>query len=172
MQEREQTEFNSLTKSYLLEMIKMADDKAKAAFGVSAALLVYLVNTPPDVIIDANTAPNWPHAFAVIIWILAALGFATTSALSFFVLLPRMNTAIKGLTFFASIAEWESPEAYAEEVGRRTRTSLDRNTAMHNFELSNVAVKKYRSLNLSMLIGVFGFGLLIVFLVCRWLFGV
>lgn len=166
-----QPEFSNQTKTYLLEMIKMADDKAKAAFGVAGALLVFLFNAPPKVHIDTQASINWTHLCGAIVWAVSVMGLLVSSALAFFVLLPRMKTAVRGLTFFASVAAWDSPEAYADELGKRSTLNLDRQNAMHNFELAGVAVRKYRALNLTMVIGAAGFGALLVFLVFRWLTG-
>lgn len=164
MASSEASAFNFQVKSYLLEMIKMADDKAKACFAVSTAILVYLFNVKPNSSFAVGRPVDWSFTLQSAIWTTSSIVLLISSALSFFVLLPRMGTSVRGIIFFSSIAEFESASHYAENISMRNSTALFKHGAMHNFELSTVAVKKYKALRRAMTSGFFGVMLLLLFL--------
>jgi hypothetical protein len=133
-------------KTVLIENIKLADDKAKAVFAISAAFLVYLFN-----------GAGWPNFNSLLVvcdlsqitrlafLCLSMLALLASSVHSLLVAIPRMGTAFRGIVFFGSIAKWGSASEYADTVLQSDILDLRRESAMHNYELSGVAVKKFRA---------------------------
>jgi hypothetical protein len=141
------SEFNGQTKSHIIEMLKLADDKAKLIFGLSGAFLVYLFNrhgVEPELVKYATTLRL--DRVVVALQTLGIVGFLSSCAFSLLVIIPRTTTNYRGLVFFGSIAAWASPEDYASQVMYRSRYALDLESAKHNYEMSLVNMKKYRAL--------------------------
>lgn len=140
--------FVTTVKEFVLETIKLADDKAKAVFAVSGALLVYLFNgggwPRPEVLFSL---PDWPQFVRLTFLVAAMVALLISSVYALAVLMPRMGTTYKGLVFFGSIQAWPSAKTYADEIMRQDAKSLERESAMHNYEISKVAMKKYHALN-------------------------
>jgi hypothetical protein len=143
--------FTNAIKEFILETIKLADDKAKAVFAVSGALLVYLFNgggwPRPDKLPNSSDIAELTRLVALC---MAMFALIVSSLYSLAVLLPRMTTNFKGLVFFGSIAAWPSAKSYSDELARNDSTSLQRESAMHNYEISKVTLKKYKALNRSL----------------------
>ena len=93
-----------------------------------------------------------------------------SSMFSFFVLYPRTYTGRRGIVFFGAIVKWPSSTEYADKVLSSDSFELQRDTAIHNYELSIVASKKFKALKRclgSMIIGVL---FTLVYLALSWYF--
>jgi hypothetical protein len=135
-------------KTMIIESIKLADDKAKAVFGIAAAFLVYLFNGggwPKFASLPA--ADDFAQIMRLASLVLAMFMLFISSVFSLLVVKPRMKTAHRGIVFFRSIAEWSSASEYSNVVLQSDISKLRRESAMHNYELAGVAVKKFRALN-------------------------
>ena len=142
-----QAQFNTQTKYHIIETVKLADDKAKAVFGVSAALIVYIFNreaAPADLI--SFTSKVRLDLLFLGLQVVGVMGLLASCISSILVLVPRTRTAYRGLVFFGSIASWSSSDAYANQVMKRSQIALETENAKHNYEMSQVNVRKFRAL--------------------------
>lgn len=142
-----QSQFNTQTKYHILETIKLADDKAKAVFGISGALLVYLFNrggAAREVLAFTNHARL--DSLIISLQSVGVAGLLVSCIFSVLVIIPRTKTAYRGLIFFGSIAAWESSDDYAAQIMGRSQIALETENAKHNYEMSLVNIKKYRAL--------------------------
>src|SRR2546423_9490715 len=148
-------EFSNDVKTVILEIIKLADDKAKAAFAVSAALLIYLFNggalPKPDLTLQHPT-----DIMRFVLICVSMVSLAISGWFALMVLIPRMFTAHQGLVFFGSIAKWPSSDAYADKIIQCSSVELQRESAMHNFEISRVALKKFAALRRCLVLTALG----------------
>ena len=157
------------TKTLMFESIKLADDKAKAVFAVSSALLVYLFN-----------GIGWPKLnlivthglwqYVVIITLAATVITLVLSAVfSLCVVMPRMQTSYdRGLVFFGSIVNWSSGEEYADNIAAGSIADLRRESARHNYELARVAVSKFGALNRCLIAMGIGVVLALIYIGLTW----
>ncbi|MBU1540649.1 MAG: hypothetical protein KKC29_08955 [Alphaproteobacteria bacterium] len=158
--------FANEIKKYVLEMIKLADDKAKTVLALSAGALVYLFNyavprfDPSRLHLDPSLNVDWVFTSLVISMFNLAIAFVAGMG----VILPRTATATNGLVFFGSISGRSSSSAYASEYGSKTTPELITESAAHNFEFSRVALKKYFYLRLSMIVMAIGFAFMLIYM--------
>ncbi len=162
-------EFSGDVKNVLFETIKMADDKAKAAFAVSGALLVYLVNGgwfhPPDYSADQSVS-SWLHSA---LWAVSIVVLLISSVFALRVLYPRVPKSYQGLVFYEFIAAWKSPEDYYGRLSSLDSEGLARESALHNFDVAAVAKGKYSALRCCIWSMAIGVGVAIVWILSWFL---
>jgi hypothetical protein len=163
------SEFASSVKTFVLEVIKLADDKAKTVFTIATALLVYLFNGHkwPTVtqISTAMDIAQW-GPLALLVLAVCALIISATFALA--VLVPRMWTNFRGYVFFGSIASWSSADVYADEVLKLNADSIRRESIKHNYEISKVTASKFVNLRRCLIWMAIGVMLTLSFLFANW----
>jgi hypothetical protein len=162
-QAQAQSQFSNQTKYHIIEMLKLADDKAKVVFGLCAALLVYLFNRDDSIPRTALTVLGCVGLDKVLLSLQAvgAIGLLLSSTFALFVIVPRTATSYRGLIFFGSIVAWPSNVEYAEQVMNRSPYSLEMENAKHNYDMSLVIAKKYRALRRCILSMGVGLGFLL-----------
>jgi hypothetical protein len=94
--------------------------------------------------------------------------FFASAAFSLMVLYPRTRTSHKGLLFYGSIRAYGSSEAYARRLKEVSPIDLATESALHNFDISNVAVKKYAALRRSIWFMASGILAALLFLIVQW----
>jgi hypothetical protein len=165
-------QFSTDAKTLVLEMIKLADDKAKAVFAVSTALLVYLLNgagwPSPKTLPLLNDVLPLSRLSLLLLSLLCLVWSATYSLL---VLIPRTATSRKGIVFFLSIAAWPSPSEYAQKILSLSERDLEYESAAHNHEISTVAATKFRALRLCLWWMTAGVASALGYLGISWAFG-
>ncbi len=160
--------FSGAVKGVLFEVIKMADDKAKAIFAVAGGFLVFLFNGKVDwaeFIAFVDLADLLRFAF----WLCAMLLFIGSSFFALHVLYPRVGTSHKGLLFYGSIAQWADAATYTDRLKNASSGDLARESAVHNFDLSKVTVAKYSALRRSIWTMSLGIIAALLFLGTQWL---
>lgn len=165
--------FSAQVKAFMLEMIKLADDKAKAVFGVSVILLVYLSNgggwLTPASLSRVSGALETLRVFSLAAALLLLLA---SSACGVAVLFPRAGPRHKGFISFATIAAWPSAASYAQATLVLSPTSALRENTMHNYLIAQVARQKYGWLRHSITFIGLGTVCAIVYILLSWLSGI
>jgi hypothetical protein len=160
--------FSSSVKGVAFDTIKMADDKAKAIFAVSGGFLVYLFNgraNPAEFFVACGAS----HLVRLGSWIAAMLLFIASAVFALLVLYPRTGTSHRGLLFYGSIRLWGSSAAYADRLKELSPADLARESAIHNFDVSGVAVQKYTALRRSIWLMASGILVALLFLGIQWI---
>ena len=160
----ETLEFSNEVKSLTVDMIKLADDKAKAAFALSTALVVYLFN-------GQEYFPSLDSAVEIlkaITFFGALCGLGISAYYSMRVLMPRMRTNYDGLVFFDSVAAKASGKEYADAVMSASKEDLQRETAIHNYELAKVTAEKFDSLKKCLRFLCWGVLAAVIFILVMW----
>jgi len=160
--------FSSDVKRVILETIRLADDKAKAAFAVAAAIIVYQFESSSwiDHFRDFGPAIDW---IRFSLWLASVTAFIICATLSFFVLQPRTNESHSGLAFWGSIARQKSTDGYVRELLSSSSERLQRETAAHNFDLACVSQDKFRALKRCILALQIGASLTLVYFIVAWI---
>jgi hypothetical protein len=157
------------TKTLMFDSIKLADDKAKAVFAVSAAFLVYLFNSVGWPKFSLVLTFSVQQGMAILTLVSAIVALLTSTFFSLRVVIPRMQTSYdRGFVFFGSIANWSSGDKYADAVISTSIGDLRRESARHNYELAGVATKKFRALNRCLRAMGIGVALGLVYIVLTW----
>ncbi len=152
------------TKKTIVEMIKIADDKAKTVFAASAGVAAYLFTSIPQGPISFDL--SMPLDAAMLIRALAICTLLSCCGFALGVILPRMNTqVVRGRVFFGSIAAWGSAAEYAADMAKLRRDDIIRENSIHNYEISWVTVRKYRFLRLALIAGLAGFVMTLIHIV-------
>ena len=161
--------FSGSVKSVIFDTIKMADDKAKAIFAVSGGFLVYLFNgrvDPAEFFVFCGVS----HLVRLGAWLAAMVLFFASACFALLVLYPRTGTSHKGLLFYGSIHAWGSSKAYADRLREHSANDLARESAIHNFDVSGVAERKYTALRRSIWLMALGILAALLFLGVQWIF--
>lgn len=161
--------FSGGVKSTIFDTIKMADDKAKAIFAVSGGFLVYLFNGKADPS-DFFVLCGGPHLTRLASWVLAMILFFASSIFALRVLYPRVGTTHKGLFFYGSIQGWGAANAYEERLKSSSLSELAKESAIHNYDISGVATRKYSMLRYSIWTMALGSLAALAFLFTQWFY--
>jgi hypothetical protein len=139
--------------NYIREYIRNADQKATAFFAAATAMLAFL-NTQ-------NVASHWikdvrQWTFTDFLGFLSMFGLGIAAAVFLAVVFPRLKGSRRGILFFFAIAEHDSSTEYADEVIRRSGDDLLRAKLQHDYDLSQICARKYRTLRVGFWIGSVG----------------
>lgn len=160
----ERYNFNRHIHTYLLEQVKLSDDKAKAVFTISAGILLYLFNRDVPVY-PSLLAFQYVGEWTIRITSYASMFFLFLSAVfSLVVLYPNLAGAKKGYIFFQAINVFDSPQSYCLEISKLSSDEMNSELIKHNYELSSVVTRKYKNLNKSFFSGVCGFLLMLLYI--------
>lgn len=160
----EKYNFNRHIHTYLLEQVKLSDDKAKAVFTISAGILLYLFNREVPVY----------HSLLLFQyvgeWTIRIISYASmfclflSTVFSLVVLYPNLAGAKQGYIFFQAISIFTSPQNYCEALSKLSSAQINDELVKHNFELSLVVTRKYKNLNKSFFLGACGFLLMLLYI--------
>ncbi|MBU0657170.1 MAG: hypothetical protein KJ914_18765 [Gammaproteobacteria bacterium] len=162
-------EFASSVKTFVLEVTKLADDKAKTVFTIDTALLVYLFNGQKwPTVTQVSAAMDIAQWGRLALLVLAVCVLVVSAAFALAVLVPRMWTNFRGYVFFGSIASWSSAEVYADEVMKLNADSIRMESIKHNYEISKVTASKFVHLRRCLIWMAIGVMLTLAFLFANW----
>ena len=139
--------------NYVQEYIKTADQKAAFFFAASTALVAFLYQVGSLQRWLSNPI-NW-GLFEVLSF-LATVGLSISALYCLWVVFPRLKGSMRGLVFFAAIAEYESSREYVADVLRKGGQELTESLLSHTHELAKVCKRKYQILRLGFWSGTIG----------------
>lgn len=134
--------FSSETHSYVVDNIRLADEKAAFFFGASAAILYLVFQSMQPHMVSPLAA--WPLQRVVGILAMSALGIACLIGLG--VVTPRRGHGDFGHIFFGEIVQFESRDSYVEGVLAMPDEQLIRERLEHCYDLAKICDQKYRAL--------------------------
>lgn len=145
--------FAEETHQYIRDCIRQADQKATFLFAGSSTLLAYLNSI--------SVAQSWlsnPQTWSLLdmLSFLATCGLMIGTACCAFVITPRLGGSKKGLVFFSSIQEYETPAEYATVLNSKSSSELCEAKLKHVYELSTVCHAKFNSLTWAFKASIFG----------------
>jgi hypothetical protein len=134
--------FASETHSYIVDNIRLADEKAAFFFGASAAILYLLFQSMQKHL--ASPLSAWALREIVGGLAMTALGIACLIGLA--VVTPRRGRGGSGHIFFGAIARFDSRDSYVEEVLAMPDERLMSERLEHCYDLAKICYQKYRAL--------------------------
>ncbi|PPC79893.1 MAG: hypothetical protein CTY31_12360 [Hyphomicrobium sp.] len=133
---------------YVGQYIQLADAKAGATFAVTSGLTAFLLNAPGYI-----DALKFGVTFPVsILAVLAFILLNVSSAISFFVIVPRLPSGGDSHIFWKSVAQLPNGPEYVRRIGALSDTSLAVERISNSYNLSVVCSRKYLLLRRAMLI--------------------
>lgn len=145
--------FSGEIHQYIREYIRQADQKATFFFAAATALLAYLYNAE---LLDIWFKPPVEWSFLDALSFLALIGLSGGVMAFLVTVFPRLGGTPKGIVYFGAIAEWETSEAYLQELHRRGPQELMHARVTHVYELAKICRKKYSMLRIGLWSGVLG----------------
>ena len=145
---------------YVREYIALADKKAGFVFAGSAALLAFLYQKGATLQLLVNPG-SW--RFVDFVGVSALLGVIMSCFFAISVVFPRLRGSQKGFIFWLSIGKYQNSEAYSTKAQSLSQSEMNRELTSHAYELSKVCVCKYQNIRRSMISGVIGAVLAIVY---------
>jgi hypothetical protein len=149
------SEFANFEHAYINTYIQIADTKAAVSFGVTSALLAYLLQNEKFL---QSLKPYGMNVNDILSSILLVT-LVISSFLSISVILPRLTGFSHGYVFWRAVAERKSSFDYFQELKKLSHPDLIRCKIEHCYEIASVCNKKYRVLLWSMWSGAAGVGL-------------
>ncbi len=134
--------FAAETQSYIVDHIRLADEKAAFFFGASAAVLYLLFNSMQKHL--ASPLASWALSDVVGILAMTILGIACVIGLG--VVTPRLGRGGTDLIFFRAIVQFGSRDSYVKEVKALPNDELISEKLGHCYDLAKVCDRKYRAL--------------------------
>ncbi|MEM5008348.1 Pycsar system effector family protein [Priestia megaterium] len=137
---------------YIGEYIKFADQKAGVAITLNIALVGFFFNY-------IRGATMSEHVVAKVFLIIGVLTLlVSTLILLFKVLWPRYTTDVSQYMSWGGIASFNSSQDYSAEISSKTNAQFLDDMAQQNYFLGVVCLKKYKSLQLGLLLFAIGTG--------------
>ncbi len=134
--------FAAETQSYIVDHIRLADEKAAFFFAASSAILYLLFNSMQKHL--ASPLAAWALSDVVGILAMTILGIACLTGLG--VVTPRLGRVGTDLIFFRAIAQFGSRESYVKETMAISNAELIGEKLGHCYDLAKVCDRKYRAL--------------------------
>jgi hypothetical protein len=138
---------------YVIEHIRLADQKAIFFFASGTAILAYLHKQ--------GLTRHWIKSpmlwhFTDMMAFFATAGLCVSALACLLTVMPRLKGSRRGLIYFAAIRELDSAEAYANEVHTQSILELLDAKLKHVYALSGVCQRKYAVLKWGQWIGAIG----------------
>lgn len=139
--------------SYITQYIQSADQKAMFLFGAAAALLAFLHQD--------GASGHWlrtPAAWGLVgtVTFMAMFALACAAIAAVAAIVPRLPASGKNLVSFLGIAEYKTPQEYAEGLAQTPHSALLAEKAQHCHTLAAVCCSKYRFLQAAVILEVIG----------------
>lgn len=144
--------FSEFHEEYVSRYIALADTKAAWMFTITAGLVAYLCGH--ENYLQVLISPEL--SFAYCSKATAMLALVLSALFSFLVIVPRAPTSGEGIVYFKTVASKPSAKAYIDSVGKKNTSELASARLAHCFDISRVCTRKYRSLRISMWVGLGG----------------
>jgi hypothetical protein len=93
-------------------------------------------------------SPTWSFATVGASALTVLLGLSAVYAL--LVVLPRLTHSGEGIVFFGAVSKYQSSDAYADEIAKRSASDLTEARVKHSFDVAKVCTRKYDMLRRSM----------------------
>lgn len=140
---KEHSDFATFQEGYIRHYIALADTKAGVIFALASGIIGYLLN---DAEVQATIlAPSCSSEFIVPILALVSLG--VVSALTFFVVAPRLSaTSSERLVFFGAVSKKASSDDFVSEIEASSDEQLIEARLKHCYDTAKVCSHKYKIL--------------------------
>lgn len=132
---------------YMREYIKNADQKAVFFFSICSALLAFQYSQGWSA---KWIKPIGGWTILDLLALLTMLGLLISSACFLSVVAPRLGGASRGYIFFRSVAGFDSPAQFANEVSELSEEQLSAAWLQHCHEIAQVTTAKYQKLSVGL----------------------
>jgi Family of unknown function (DUF5706) len=147
---------------YLMENVRLADEKAAFLFGGIAAVLGFLYSN--GIMKSWLVNPSHWHIGNALAFV-AVVGLASGAVLALLVVAPRFAGSAEGLIYWRSISRHKSARTYADQVIRTSATGLTFAQLENCYELAHLCKHKYRAVNAALRSGCVGLAATVMYLV-------
>ena len=150
--------------SHLREDIALADQKVVVVIAIAATLTGFLYTkgvTKP--LLESPTAWTASDCIGLVAMLLLLISIAGAVAVVF----PRFRGSGRGFVSWKAISSCENREEFNVAIRRLSEEQCDWELAAHSFELALICKRKFVMLRRSMIIGLFGAALLLLYIILK-----
>jgi len=147
---------------HLISYMQLADAKASVFLAIASGAVAYIAG---------HYGLGWLHGEHFLghslVLSLTTLVLVVSAAFAIAVLVPRKSRQERGIFFYHDIAQIESPSHYAETLLKMSEEDLFRDKLAYCYALSKICTRKYRLLNISLILGIAGYAGFLALLLWR-----
>ncbi len=155
-------ELTAFEQVHLISYMQLADAKAAVFLAIASGAVAYIAG---------HYGLGWlrgEHFFGhSLVLSLATLMLVLSAAFAIAVIVPRKSRGHRGIFFYHDIALIESPSRYVDALLEKSDAELFREQAIYCYALAKICNRKYRLLNISLVLGILGYAGFLALLLWR-----
>ena len=145
--------FVSFEHMYLLTYIQLADSKASVFLAMTSGALAYIFGRYGFAWLSFRDIGS--H---MVVLLVAMALLALSAAYAFAVIVPRLGNPVRSIIHFRSVVRLGSARDYADDIIATPRREMFEQQIAWCYDLARVCARKYRLLDMSLWLGVVGYG--------------